>query len=334
MIRGSRPDIVGPVVAVLAGPAQGRRTADLAAQEAQRRGAALVLLVAPGPAERLLPGTGQAPAWVQRVVTDLGRQWPDLTMEVVTAPDDETRGAVVLAAPSLVVVDGAVAHTVTEVTRAARVPGSPVLVLGPGNGAHRVRRVTALLTQDATDAEVAVVAAQEVALRGGELRLVLVYQQEAQDDERAARQAHGYLADQLASMPAIAGAALSGVCSAGPADLALAQHAHDAEVLVVHAGTTALPQAWLARLLRRRPSDVLVLRGAATPPPAPAPDTRYRQALERELRAHPDRSDGCTTPAELDDAWHVGTANPPVSIDVTDAWRQLVEARSGPRGDG
>lgn len=46
----------------------------------------------------------------------------------------------------------------------------------------------------------------------------------------------------------------------------------------------------------------------------------YRLALQRELERQVVRADGSTAPEELDDAWHVGVASPPLRAATIDLW--------------
>jgi hypothetical protein len=116
--------------------------------------------------------------------------------------------------------------------------------------------------------------------------------------------------------------------------------AQDPLVLIVSADGQALDDV-LARAQdeaeQRHTSLEVVPAVLAVDPPAPpaevvvVPDRRehphrlrrvYREALARELARTPARRDGVTTPTELDDAWHTGVADPPVSEDVVRSWRR------------
>jgi hypothetical protein len=180
------------------------------------------------------------------------------------------------------------------------------------------------------------VSAAAAARRCAELRLVQVY-------SGATRGAAGEAARRL---PRTASAArlltddgpptVTGqVCVARADDRALLTAAEGAELLVlaVHpepgAGGPRIDATTRAALGSASAGVLLV------PPRLPGLGGRsavgYRDALERELAAHPDRPDGCRSPEELDDAWRVGVASPAVGDDVVRAWRALAEARTSGR---
>ena len=51
----------------------------------------------------------------------------------------------------------------------------------------------------------------------------------------------------------------------------------------------------------------------------------YQAALVRELAVTVERPDGCRTTEDLDDAWHVGVADPPVGQATFRAWQALID---------
>ena len=314
------------VVVVLAGPTHGLEAAERAAQEAARHGSGLVLMAVDGGSVSPASAVRHAPEWLQHVA-DLARRWPEFRVEVVAAAGAATAHPAVLGSTArLLVVDSTDGDAATGVAGLLGSSGCPVLVVGRPDRCRQARVVVAAVTQDATDRTVVQRAVDEAALRGCELKLVLSYQRSSgEPGHDAANRAHQYLASLLASAPRTVGLEVTAVCTQGPAEHAVAQQAHGTELLVVHGGTPSAPSVWLDPVLRHPPTDLLVLR--------PSPDEgselelppAYRETLQRELVRQPDRADRCTTPEELDDAWHIGTTDPPVSADVARAWRDVLQ---------
>lgn len=258
-------------------------TVDRAAQEAARRGVGLALLplaaATSGPASVDPRDAG----WVRRTVADLARDWPEVPVEVVD-PAEPATGSESVVGPSarLVVVDAAAGEACLRASGAADPvgrPGYPVLVAGPATHHHRARVVVAALTQDQADHGVVHRALDEAVARGCELRLVMSYPRSSGEPEPcAADRAHRYLDALLATEPRAADVEVTAVCTSSPLEHAVVLQAHATELLVAHRGGAT---GWLDALLRRPPTDVLVLPTAPDDPGGGLPPA-YRRALERE----------------------------------------------------
>ena len=187
---------------------------------------------------------------------------------------------------------------------------------------HRaqVRPVVALLDGGPDDAEVVDVALAACVGRGSELRLVY-----------ASAHADGvptplsdafereYASGALAVARCVPGVHASAICLPGLAVDALRPELVCAEMLVVSAAAaTAMIDAVRATGDDGRRCPVTSVEAAPTG--SERLRLGYRLALLRELEPARERRDGSTTPEELDDAWHVGVACPPLEPETIDAW--------------
>lgn len=108
----------------------------------------------------------------------------------------------------------------------------------------------------------------------------------------------------------------------------IADHSRDA-ALVVLGGDVATEYPWLVDESAR---TVLVVPHGARHRREACLEI-YRQALLEELARTVPRPDGCTTPAELDDAWRVGVDLPAVGPRVPLAWRACLQGAAEPVAD-
>jgi hypothetical protein len=220
-----------------------------------------------------------------------------------------------------------------------RSAGCPVLVAGraPASRASGTRLVVVTAAGGGAAAGVAVdVALAQAVRRRADLLLVQPYAVGPEEDAAAAlRRARVRSAAALAPWGSrgarLPGVVLTTVHTTEQPAPALVHHARSAELVVV--GTAPVraeppPQPPVdptcAAVLDSLACGVVVV-------PAGLGDRRegcraaYREALRRELERTVPRADGCTTVDELDDAWRVGVASPPVGDDVPLAWRLCLE---------
>jgi hypothetical protein len=193
--------------------------------------------------------------------------------------------------------------------------------------------VVAVLDGGPDDAEVVEVALAACVRLGSELRVVhLCGPAGSAPTPLASAYAAAYVSGALAVAGLVPGVRASAICLGRSNGAALRRELAPAELVVVATGAQdAVADAAAA------PLTGLSRRVTAVPPPPAGPGRLrlgYRLALVRELERAHERRDGSTTPEELDDAWHVGVACPPLHTDTIAAWTACSTwpAHTGPRG--
>lgn len=179
--------------------------------------------------------------------------------------------------------------------------------------------VVALLDGGPDDAEVVEVALAACRLRGVDLRVVYVCGMHGSaPTPLTIDYARGYAAGAVRVAELVPGVRASASCLPAVTDGALGRELVAAELLVAPASRVLELRAAAPQAPRAEPvPPMAAVDGAAIPGQL---RLGYRLALQRELERELVRADGSTTPEELDDAWHVGVAYPPLRAETIDAW--------------
>ncbi|UER53438.1 universal stress protein [Kineosporiaceae bacterium SCSIO 59966] len=328
-IRLAEPD---PVVVAVDGSPESRLAAHEGALEALLRGAPLRLVGVDTPVGTLSALTAR--------LTGL---YPGLSVAAQRAGGRAVDVLRRLSAESSVLVLGAPATNRTGALAGSavcrelvRTSSCPLLVARGGSGpvdadpgvvvAHAAGRVAAALP--VLDAAVAAAVRRHSALR-------VVRPYLAGSGERPAAalaRVRGDTTRLLAVLGADteqAGVSVTTVHTGDGGPRVIADHSRDA-ALVVLGGDVATEYPWVVDESAR---TVLVVPHGARHRREACLEI-YRQALLDELARTVPRPDGCTTPAELDDAWRVGMDLPAVGPRVPLAWRACLQGAAEPVADG
>jgi len=179
--------------------------------------------------------------------------------------------------------------------------------------------VVALLDGGPDDAEVVDVALEACVRRGAQLRVVhvgVVNGAEPTPFEDAC--ARSYVGGAIEVARLVPGVIASATCLTGHAAEALTIELAQASTLVLSAEVARDIRLGVAGAVEAERCEVRSVAGA----PRRSDRLRfgYRLALERELAFTGARGDGSATPEDLDDAWHVGVACPPLRPETIEAW--------------
>lgn len=177
----------------------------------------------------------------------------------------------------------------------------------------------ALLDGGPDDADVVEVALAACVLRRAELRVVYVCGAPGTEPSPLTIDyARDYTSGAMRVAGLVPGVRASASCLRAVTDGALGRELSAAELLV--APTSRLVELRAVAPPTPRAGSGLPVTGVDRAAVLGRLRLGYRLALQRELERDAVRADGSTTPEELDDAWHVGVAYPPLHPETIEAW--------------
>jgi len=190
---------------------------------------------------------------------------------------------------------------------------------GASTSSSVVRPVVALLDGGPDDAEVVDVALEACVRRGAQLRVVHlgaaggVGTTPLEDDY-----ALSYVGGAMEVARLVPGVVVSAARLSGRPGPALASELEHAAMLVLSAAAAHDIRVGAPGAREAQGYEVRSVERAQ--PGSDRLRLGYRLALLRELAFADARDDGSATPEDLDDAWHVGVACPPLHPETIEAW--------------
>ncbi|QTE30185.1 hypothetical protein [Pengzhenrongella sicca] len=175
--------------------------------------------------------------------------------------------------------------------------------------------VVALLDGSRDDAEVVDVALATCTRRRAGLRVVYVCA-DRELTPLAVAYARAYADGAMRVTRLVPGVVATAVCLTAGTAHELRRELADAQLVVAAADRAAE----LAAVATAADGEGRVVRGVRSASDGSRLRLGYRLALQRELERDRCRPDGSSTPEELDDAWHVGVAYPPLRRETIEAW--------------
>jgi len=184
--------------------------------------------------------------------------------------------------------------------------------------ASPARPVVALLDGGPDDAEVVDIALEACVRRGAQLRVVHVGASHGVGPTPLEdAYALSYVGGAMDVARLVPGVIVSATHLPNRAD-ALTSELEHAAMLVLSAAAARDIRTGAPGAREAQGFEVRGVEGA--PPGRDRLRLGYRLALLRELAFADARDDGSATPEDLDDAWHVGVACPPLSPETIEAW--------------